>query len=96
MVEDLSRPAFLQPPVPEGELRKPPKKNKKNGKRKPGDDWKGCRTPDDLDVLVTSKKHDVKDELVAPTDLEAWAYALCSLQTMQGYPGPRLLLPSPE
>lgn len=88
VVEDLSKPAFFQPPVPEGELRKPGKPNPKTGKLKPGAEWKIYDAPDDLDILVTSKKHDVKGALiVASDDPEPWVYALCSLQTMQGYPG---------
>jgi CRISPR system Cascade subunit CasA len=71
-VDDLSKPAFFQPPVPEGTL----------------SEWgKELETPDDLDVLVTAKCHDVKASTISPEDLEAWAYALCSLQTTQGYPG---------
>ena len=71
-VEDLTKPAFFQTPVPEGTLA----------------GWKRREeTPDELDILVTSKNHDVKSCLVAATNEEAWALSLCSLQTMQGYPG---------
>ena len=82
VVDDLSKAAFFQPPVPEGELRKASK-----DKLKPGDEWSVCRTPDNLDVLVTAKKHDVKSGLIAADDAEAWVYALVSLQTTQGFPG---------
>lgn len=71
VVDDLSKPAFFQPPVPEGDT----------------DRWSTCDHPDDLDVLVTAKNHDVKKGLVQADELEAWVYALCTLQTMQGYPG---------
>lgn len=71
VVEDLSEPAFFQPPVPEGVL----------------DGWKTQLAPDDLDVLVTAKAHDVKASLIDGSDAEAWVYALATLQTMQGYPG---------
>jgi CRISPR system Cascade subunit CasA len=71
VVEDLSKPAFFQPPVPEGDI----------------ESWSRCQHPDDIDVLVTSKNHDVKRSLVFEEDLEAWALALVSLQTMQGYSG---------
>jgi CRISPR system Cascade subunit CasA len=71
IVSDLQRPAFLQPPVPEGSV----------------DSWKSCPTPDQLDILVTSKNHDVKMLTIKPDDTEAWIYALVTLQTMQGYPG---------
>lgn len=76
VVEDLLQPAFFQPPVPEGSL----------CDRK-GRPWNSVQTPDDLDMLVTSKGHDVKTGLVSPEDAELWTYALCTLQTMQGYPG---------
>jgi CRISPR system Cascade subunit CasA len=71
VVEDLGRPAFFQPPVPEGSIER----------------WSAVHHPDSLDVLVTAKAHDVKTELIAPDDFEAWIYALTTLQTMQGYPG---------
>lgn len=69
-VDDLSMPAFFQPPVPEGSVR----------------GWPRQSHPDDLDILITSKNHDVKSSLLE-SNPELWAYALVSLQTMQGYPG---------
>lgn len=71
VVEDLGQPAFFQPPVPEGTL----------------DGWKMQESPDDIDVLVTAKAHDVKASLIPADDVEAWVYALVTLQTTQGYPG---------
>jgi CRISPR system Cascade subunit CasA len=71
VVDDLGQPAFFQPPVPEGTL----------------DGWKTQAFPDDIDVLVTAKAHDVKASLIAGDDVEAWVYALVTLQTTQGYPG---------
>lgn len=71
VVEDLSRPAFFQPPVPEGTLAR----------------WSECEHPDDIDILVTAKNHDVKTGLIQRTNVEAWIYALATLQTSQGYPG---------
>lgn len=72
VVEDLSRPAFMQPPVPEGTL----------------EGFKEAeRYPDELDVLVTSKNHDVKAARVAAPRSDHWVYALVTLQTMQGYSG---------
>lgn len=70
-VDDLSKPAFFQPPIPEGEI----------------DGWSRWEHPDDVDVLVTSKNHDVKTSLVSGHDLEAWVLALVTLQTMEGYSG---------
>lgn len=71
-VPALEQPAFLQPPVPEGTLA-------------------GFKTrieqPDALDVLVTTKLHDVKSARIAEPLPEHWVFALVSLQTMQGYSG---------
>jgi CRISPR system Cascade subunit CasA len=71
VVEDLAQPAFLQAPIREGSL----------------DGWKIHTSPDDIDVLVTAKAHDVKASLMHADDVEAWAYALVTLQTTQGFPG---------
>ncbi len=72
LVEDLAQPAFMQPPVPEGSL---------NGFKAPID------YPDALDILVTSKNHDVKAARIGAPAAEHWVYALVTLQTMQGYSG---------
>jgi CRISPR system Cascade subunit CasA len=72
LVEDLARPAFLQPPVPERSL-----EGFKNAEQ----------TPDAIDLLVTSKNHDVKAERIGIGAPEHWIFALVSLQTMQGVLG---------
>lgn len=69
--DDLSEAAFLQPPVPEGTIAK----------------WSVSERPDDIDMLVTSKNHDVKAGTMRGDELETWVYAFVTLQTMQGYPG---------
>lgn len=72
VVEDLSEPAFFQPPVPEGTLEK----------------FKGpYRVVDELEVLVLTKNHDVKAHRLASPRPEHWIYALVNLQTFQGYSG---------
>jgi CRISPR system Cascade subunit CasA len=71
VVEDLAQPAFLQSPVPERALEDAGFKADN-------------RTPDLLDVLVTSKNHDVKMERIADPRLEHWIYALIALQTTVG------------
>ncbi|AWV88249.1 type I-E CRISPR-associated protein Cse1/CasA [Bradymonas sediminis] len=74
VVEDVSKPAFLQPPVPEGTLKKAKYKL-------------DIESPDDLDILITAKNHDIKRfRLVHPT-VEHWLYALLTLQTMEGFLG---------
>lgn len=69
---DLRKPAFMQPPVPERKL----------------DRWNGpFAQPDEIDVLVTAKNHDVKGARIRNPRAELWAYALVNLQTMQGVLG---------
>lgn len=73
VVEDWSKPAFLQPPVPEEVTLKD----------------EPVITPDALDMLITSRNHDLKQAVAAATDLDDWIFALISLQTMEGYGGPK-------
>jgi CRISPR system Cascade subunit CasA len=72
LVADLSRPAFLQPPIPRSDLQgyEPL-----------------AHEPDGIDVLVTAKAHDVKPRRVGAAEAHHWLYALATLQTMQGYSG---------
>lgn len=44
-------------------------------------------TPDALDMLVTAKDHDVKQERMAEADEEDWLFALVTLQTYEGFLG---------
>lgn len=71
---DVSRPAFLQSPVPEGSLDEAGYKS-------------DIPTPDGLDMLVTSKNHDVKRHRIRRPDVEHWLYALVTLQTLEGFLG---------
>lgn len=71
VVADLAKPAFLQPPVPEGTL----------------DKFKPVDTPDALDLLVLAKNHDVKMAKIRRPRLEHWVFSLISLQTQEGYGG---------
>lgn len=73
VVSDLTKPAFLQPPIPSGKLTE-----LKNEHSLPSEE---------LDVLVTSKNHDVKSNHLSAPTLEHWVYALVTLQTMQGFLG---------
>ncbi|UZG43992.1 type I-E CRISPR-associated protein Cse1/CasA [Caldimonas thermodepolymerans] len=82
VVEDVTKPAFLQHPwrgwdedaadyggeVKRGVLVLDPK----------------ATTPDELDVLVTAKNHDVKKSRIAPQEMDAWLYALTLCQTTSG------------
>lgn len=72
VVPDVTRPAFMQSPVPKGTA----------------DPHRGLvETPDDLDVLVTSKNHGVKQGQAGEATPAAWVAALVSLQTCGGYLG---------
>ncbi|MBK1723858.1 type I-E CRISPR-associated protein Cse1/CasA [Thiocystis violacea] len=66
------RPALMQAPVPEGTLKA----------------WKNqINAPDELDMLVTSKNHDLKAARMRRCTPEDWLLALISLQTQEGFLG---------
>ncbi len=72
VVEDLSKPAFMQPPVPEKSLT----------------GFKGAMyAPDDLDLLISTKNFDVKSSVVNQPFCEDWVFTLISLQTNGGFMG---------
>lgn len=64
-------PAFLQAPVPGGRL----------------DGFKPLATPDELDMLVTAKNHDLKSARLIDAAPDDWLFALVTLQTMEGFLG---------
>ncbi len=49
--------------------------------------WSPVPTPDALDLLITSRNHDVKQALARKAAPEDWVFALISLQTCEGYGG---------
>ena len=53
--------------------------------------WKDFKntvsTPDDLDMLVTSKNHDLKSEVAEQAGTDDWIFALVTLQTTEGFGG---------
>lgn len=72
LVGPHDRPAFMQAPVPGGMV----------------DAWSNDKsTPDSLDVLVTSKNHDLKQGRIRRAMVDDWIFALVSLQTQAPYPG---------
>ena len=72
VVKDLAKPAFMQPPVPEGSLKR----------------FKGpLKEPDRVDVLITAKNHDIKITRIQRPETDHWIYALMSVQTMGGFFG---------
>jgi len=66
------KPALLQAPIPGGDL---------------SDFKKAIATPDALDMLITSKNHDLKAAVMANAQPEDWLFALVTLQTMEGFLG---------
>lgn len=76
VVADLARPAFLQPPVPEGSL---------VGFTGMAD--ANAASPFDLDVLVTSKEHGEKGKSNGQPTAEEWVFGLLLLQTFSGFLG---------
>jgi CRISPR system Cascade subunit CasA len=69
-VEDWSKPAFLQSPVPAGIILKTE-----------------ISTPDSLDLLITSRNHDLKQRVASRAEPQDWVLSLISLQTGEGYGG---------
>ena len=49
--------------------------------------WSLIQTPDELDLLITSRNHDVKRAVANKARPEDWVFALVSLQTCEGYGG---------
>jgi len=72
VTEDLKKPAFFQPPIPEGTLEK----------------FKGpIHSPDEIDMLVTAKNHDVKMARIRDPQPSHWIHTIVCLQTMAGFSG---------
>lgn len=72
IIADIEKPAFLQPPA-SGEL------SCKQDKI--------IHTPNELDILVPAKNHDIKIRTGAYAEPDDWMFALISLQTMEGFMG---------
>ena len=72
VVEDATKPGFLQPPVPDDVTLN-----------------KDVPSPDALDLLITSRNHDLKQAVARDAKPEDWVFALISLQTGEGYGGKR-------
>ena len=72
-VDNITRPAFMQPPA--------------QSAGKQAEYKNSVATPDALDMLVTSKNHDLKSALASDARPDDWLFALVSLQTMEGFGG---------
>ena len=73
VVDDITKPAFMQPPA--------------SSEKKMADYKSAIETPDELDMLVTSKAHDLKPSVAADAKADDWIFALISLQTSEGFMG---------
>lgn len=72
LVSPVNRSAFMQAAEPSGSI----------------GSWKNCLVAaDELDMLVTSKNHDLKAARMLCSTAEEWVYALLSLQTQEGFLG---------
>ena len=71
LVTPHDRPAFMQAPVPSGRA----------------DDWSTVLAVDEMDMLITSKNHDLKASRMRHARIDDWIMALVSLQTQEGYGG---------
>ena len=73
VVEDITKPAFMQPPASSADKK---------------DEYKDkIETPDELDMLVTAKNHDLKTSLAKLGQMDDWIFSLITLQTTDGNPG---------
>ena len=73
VVEDITMPAFMQPPA--------------RSKEREQDYKSAVFTPDELDMLLTSKNHDLKAEVAEQASADDWILALITLQSMEGFGG---------
>lgn len=72
LIAPHDKPAFMQAPVPDGNV----------------SSWKNTLyAPDELDMLVTSKNHDLKAARMRQAEADDWLMALISLQTQEGFLG---------
>ena len=72
LITPHDRPAFMQPPVPGEDVSK----------------WKNrLQAADELDMLITSKNHDLKAARMINSFPDDWLMALISLQTQEGWGG---------
>ena len=73
VVGDVTKPAFMQPPA--------------SAAGKQAEYKSQVDTPDELDMLVTSKNHDLKSAVAMTPSADDWLFSLVTLQTMEGFGG---------
>lgn len=72
LISPHDKPAFMQAPVPGSNI----------------SSWKNTLyTPDEMDMLVTSKNHDLKAARMRKAEVDDWVMAIISLQTQEGFLG---------
>lgn len=72
LISPHAEPAFMQAPTSDANV----------------DEWKNVMaSPDELDMLVTSKNHDLKAARMRDAQADDWLFALVSLQTQEGFLG---------
>lgn len=71
LVSPPNRPALLQAPVSVGLVK----------------DWDISNAADSLDMLITSKNHDLKQERIRRGAADDWLFSIVSLQTQEGFGG---------
>lgn len=75
VVDDITKPAFMQPPASSDE-------REKDYKSKNAEDW---ITPDEMDSPDTAKNHALKSRSISPTELDSWIFALITGQTTDAH-----------
>ena len=75
-VEDPTVPAFMQPPAttPAGLADYSPDE---------------IVSPDEIDLVITSKNHETKQQVAVDAEVDDWVVTLVALQTMEGFRGSR-------
>ena len=73
VVDNITKPAFMQPPTGSAD--------------KLADYKSRVDTPDELDMLVTSKNHDLKAAVAMTPGADDWLFSMVTLQTMEGFGG---------
>ena len=75
VIDDITKPAFMQPPASSADKR--------------ADYEKSVEFPDEMDMLVTPRNHDLKSAVASSPGIDDWLFALLTVQTMDGYKGNR-------
>lgn len=72
VIDDITKPAFMQSPASSADKRA---------------EYKPVDSPDELDMLVTSRNHDLKSAVASSAEIDDWLFALIALQTTSAQDG---------